>query len=125
MTDQMYMENILDHYKNPRNFSKMENSDICHKEHNPLCGDIVELFLKIDGNMVIDASFQGTGCAISQASTSLFTEFMKGKSVDEVKSLGKDGMLEMLGIEVSVLRLKCAVLSLKTFEVAVEGTQWV
>lgn len=123
MTDQMYMENILDHYKNPRNFSKMEDFDLSHKEHNPLCGDIIELFLKVSDDRVVDASFQGTGCAISQASASLFTEFMKGKTIAEVQALGKDGMLELLGIEVSALRLKCAVLSLKAFEVAVEGRQ--
>ena len=123
MTEQMYMENILDHYKHPRNFSMMENADFSHKEHNPLCGDIIELFLKVEGERVVDASFQGTGCAISQASTSLFTEFMKGKTIGEVQALGKDGMLEVLGIEVSALRLKCAVLPLKTFEIAVEGRQ--
>ena len=128
MSEQMYMANILDHYKHPHNFGKLENADLCHKEHNPLCGDIIELFVQLDEQKnIVHVNFHGTGCAISLASASMLTEFMKGKSLEEVKKLTQDDILEMLGIEVSVLRLKCALLSLKTLERAVykyeEGIQ--
>ena len=127
MSEQMYMENILDHYKHPRNFKKLEHSHMFHKEYNPLCGDIIELFVQMEGDVIKDVAFQGTGCAISQASASMLTDWMKGKSLEDVKKLNQDAILEMLGIQVSVLRLKCALLSLKTLERAVykyeEGIQ--
>ena len=113
----MYQENILDHYKSPRNFGKIENASVHHHEYNPLCGDEIELFLVIDENKkVADVKFQGKGCAISQASASLLSEEIKGKSIEELKKLTKENILELLGIPLSPVRLKCALLSLDTLK---------
>lgn len=115
--DAMYQENILDHYKNPRNFGKIENASVRHHESNPLCGDELDLFLVIDKNRkVADVRFNGRGCAISQASASMLTEQIKGKSIDELKKMTKENILEMLGIPLSPVRLKCALLSLDTLK---------
>ena len=113
----MYQENILDHYKSPRNFGKIENASVHHHEYNPLCGDEIELFLVIDENKkVADVKFQGKGCAISQASASLLSEEIKGKSIEDLKKLTKENILELLGIPLSPVRLKCALLSLDTLK---------
>ena len=115
--DLMYQENILDHYKSPRNFGKIENASVHHHEYNPLCGDEIDLFLVIDKNKkVVDIKFQGHGCAISQASASMLSEEIKGKSLDELKKLTKENILEMLSIPISPVRLKCALLSLDTLK---------
>ena len=113
----MYQENILDHYKSPRNFGKLNNASVHHHEYNPLCGDEIELYLIIDENRkVADVKFNGHGCAISQASASMLTEQIKGKIIDELKKMTKDDILEMLGIPISPVRLKCALLSLDTLK---------
>jgi len=113
----IYQENILDHYKNPRNFGKIENATVHHHEYNPLCGDKIDLFLVIDKNKKIaDVKFQGNGCAISQASASMLSEEIKGKNIHELKKLAKENILEILGIPISPVRLKCALLSLDTLK---------
>ncbi len=113
----MYQENILDHYKIPRNFGKIENASVHHHEYNPLCGDKIDLYLVIDENKkVTDVKFNGQGCAISQASASMLTEQIKGKSIDKLKKMTKEDILEMLGIPISPVRLKCALLSLDTLK---------
>ena len=115
--DLMYQEQILDHYKNPRNFGSIENASVHHHEYNPLCGDNVEIFLSIGKDKKIsDVKFKGHGCAISQASTSMLTEEVKGKSISEIKTMTKDDILKMLGIPISPVRLKCALLSLDTLK---------
>lgn len=115
--EMMYQENILDHYKSPRNFGKIENASVHHNEYNPLCGDKIELHLVIDKNKKIaDVKFNGQGCAISQASASMLTEQIKGKSIEELKKMAKEDILEMLGIPISPVRLKCALLSLDTLK---------
>ena len=115
--EMMYQENILDHYKNPRNFGKIENASVHHHEYNPLCGDEIEMFLVLDENRkVVDVKFNGHGCAISQASASMLTEQIKGKNIDELKKMTKENILEMLGIPISPVRLKCALLSLDTLK---------
>ena len=114
-TELMYQENILDHYKNPRNFGKIENASVHHHEYNPLCGDEIDIYLIIDQNKkIIDIKFSGKGCAISQASSSMLSEEIKGKKIDELKKLTKENILNMLGIPISPVRLKCALLSLDT-----------
>ena len=116
-TELMYQENILDHFKNPRNFGKIEKASVHHHEYNPLCGDEIEMYLVIDkNNNVVDVKFGGHGCAISQASASMLTEQIKGKSIDELKKLTKENILEMLCITLSPVRLKCALLSLDTLK---------
>ena len=114
MEPEIYKENILDHYKHPRNKQEMKNHTHKHTEHNPLCGDKITLFVKIEEGEVVDISFTGDGCAISQASASLLTEFVQGRSVAEVKEVNEDTIYELLGIPISPARLKCALLSLKT-----------
>ncbi|MBI2660360.1 SUF system NifU family Fe-S cluster assembly protein [Candidatus Woesearchaeota archaeon] len=113
----MYQENILDHYKNPHNFGKMENATVHHHEKNPLCGDELDMFLMIDENKkIVDVKVHPTGCAISVASASMLSDEIKGKSIDEVKNMTKEQILEMLGIPISPVRLKCALLSLDTLK---------
>ncbi len=120
--DQLYQENILDHYKNPRNFGVLEDADISHEEYNPLCGDRLTIQLKIGPDERVEAvRFHGQGCAISQASASMLTEMVEGKTLDEVKMLTKEDILDALGIPIGPVRLKCALLSLKTLKAGVYG----
>jgi nitrogen fixation NifU-like protein len=114
--EMMYQENILDHYKSPRNFGRLAGATVHHHEHNPLCGDEIEMFLVIKDNKIADVMFNGHGCAISQASASMLTEQIKGKSIEELKKITKESILEMLGIPISPVRLKCALLSLDTLK---------
>jgi len=114
--EMMYQENILDHYKRPRNFGKINNASVHHHEYNPLCGDEIELFLVVNDKKVADVKFQGKGCAISQASASMLSEEIKRKSIEELKKLTKENILELLGISLSPVRLKCALLSLDTLK---------
>jgi nitrogen fixation protein NifU and related proteins len=120
--DDFYKENILDHYRHPRNAGVLEQPTHSHEEHNPLCGDIVRLDLHVDENNVIDqVAFKGKGCAISQASASMLTEMIKGKTLDEAKALNKESILEALGIEIGPVRMKCALLSLKVLKAGAYG----
>jgi nitrogen fixation protein NifU and related proteins len=112
----MYMEQILDHYKNPRNKHIMEVCDIDHRGVNPLCGDDLRFMIKIEKSIVTEAAFDGKGCAISQASASMLTEKLVGMKLEDVKKLKNDDIFEMLGIHVSPARVKCALLSLKVLE---------
>lgn len=117
----LYREHILDHYQNPRNHGAIENPDISHEEYNPLCGDRLVIQLKLEDDHVADVKFHGEGCAISQASASMLTEAIEGKSVDELKALTKEDILDMLGIPIGPVRLKCALLSLKALKAGVYG----
>jgi nitrogen fixation NifU-like protein len=119
--DQFYREYILDHYKNPRNFGRLESPDITHEEENPLCGDVVGIDLKVEDGSISDVRFHGRGCAISQASASLLTERLKGMSLEDAKQIGKGDVLEELGIEISPARIKCALLSLKVLKAGAYG----
>jgi nitrogen fixation NifU-like protein len=119
--DQFYREFILDHYKNPRNFGRLENADISHEEYNPLCGDLVGMDFRIADGVIEDVRFHGRGCAISQASASLMTERLRGLSLDEARQVSKDDVLEELGIDISPARLKCALLTLKVLKVGAYG----
>lgn len=117
----LYREHILDHYQNPRNYGELEDPDISHEEYNPLCGDRLVIQLKIKDDRVAEVKFHGEGCAISQASASMLTELIEGKSLDEVKALTKEDVLDLLGIPISPVRLKCALLSLKALKAGVYG----
>lgn len=120
--DDLYREVIIEHYKNPSHRGKLDPHDISFADNNPLCGDHIEITLRLDENSnVKEALFDGHGCAISQASADLLMEFVIGKPLDEVKQLKKDDILEMLGIELGPVRLKCALLSLKVLKAGVYG----
>ncbi len=116
--EELYREHILDHYKNPRNKVKLSRFSHFCKQNNPLCGDEVEIFLRFEKERVEEISFVGQGCAISQASASLLTEHVKKKSLAEVSSLREQDILSLLGISLSPLRQKCALLSLQTLQKA-------
>ena len=119
--DQFYREYILDHYKNPRNFGRLENPDISHEEDNPLCGDVIGMDFRIKDGVIEDIRFHGRGCAISQASASLLTERLKGIPLEDAKKIGKADVLGELGIDISPARIKCALLSLKVLKVGAYG----
>ena len=119
--DQFYREYILDHYKNPRNFGRIEKPTLSHEEDNPLCGDVIGIDLLVKDGTVEDVKFRGRGCAISQAAASLLTERIKGMSLDDARTIGKDDILGELGIEISPARIKCALLSLKVLKVGAWG----
>ncbi len=121
MSSDIYKDIILDYYRNPRNFGDLPNRDVRAKDSNPLCGDIIEMQLKINDGRIEDVRFKGKGCAISQASASMLTETIKDKTLDEVKSMGKTDVLNLLGIDPGPTRIKCALLSLKVVKLAVYG----
>ena len=119
--DDLYRQNILDHYQNPRNFGTLPKPDISVEDSNPLCGDKIRMDLLVTEGRVEDVRFSGVGCSISRAAASMLTEEIKGKTLEEVKRIGRDEVLEMLGIELGPVRLKCALLALKTLKVGVYG----
>ncbi|OFX16247.1 SUF system NifU family Fe-S cluster assembly protein [archaeon RBG_16_50_20] len=121
MSSDIYKDIILDYYRNPRNFGDLANADVRAKDSNPLCGDIIEMQLKINDGKIDDVRFKGKGCAISQASASMLTEVIKGKSLDDVKAMGKSNVLELMGIDPGPTRIKCALLGLKVVKLAVYG----
>jgi nitrogen fixation NifU-like protein len=117
--DDLYRELILDHYKNPVYKGKIAGSDYSFEDENPLCGDFLHIDLQTDENGVItDARFDGHGCAISMASADMLLETLIGKTMEDVKKLNKQDILDLLGIELSPVRLKCALLSLKVVKAA-------
>ena len=119
--DQFYREYILDHYKNPRNFGRLEGADVSYEEYNPLCGDLVGMDFRLQDGIIEDVRFHGRGCAISQASASLMTERLKGMRLEDARQISKEDVLDDLGIEISAARLKCALLSLKVLKVGAYG----
>jgi len=119
--EQFYREYILDHYKNPRNFGRIDGPDITHEEYNPLCGDMVGMDFRVREGVIDDVKFHGRGCAISQASASLMTERLKGMTLEQARQVSKEDVLEELGIDISPARLKCALLSLKVLKVGAYG----
>jgi len=116
----VYSEIILDYYRHPRNKGTLDHAQISAKDSNPLCGDIIEMQLELDkNNSVRDVRFNGQGCAISQASASMLTELVKGKTVDDVRKISKEEILSLIGGQLSAVRLKCALLSLKVLKTGV------
>jgi nitrogen fixation NifU-like protein len=120
--EDLYRELIIDRYKNPQYRGILEPNDITFEDDNPLCGDHIRIDLRVDGDgRVVEVAFDGHGCAISQASADLLLESVLGKTLDEVKRINKQDVLDMLGIELGPVRLKCALLSLKVLKAGVYG----
>jgi nitrogen fixation NifU-like protein len=119
--DDLYREVIIEHYKNPSYRGKLDPHDISFADNNPLCGDHIQIDLRVKDGVVSEALFDGHGCAISQASADLLMESITGKPLEEVKKLGKQDILDMLGIDLGPVRLKCALLSLKVLKAGVYG----
>ena len=116
--DNLYREVILDHYKNPRGHGVIEGADVEAEGQNPLCGDEVSIFVSFDGDKIEDVKFRGRGCAISQASTSMLMEMVQGRTAAEIAELPKEDLLEEVGIPLTPVRLKCALLGLGVLKVA-------
>jgi nitrogen fixation NifU-like protein len=114
--DDLYRDYILEHYRRPHNFGVLEDANAQHEGANPLCGDRITLQLRLSGGAIAGVGFTGRGCAISQASASLLTDELKGKSVDDAAKMTSADILDLLGIEISPARLKCALLSLETMQ---------
>ena len=118
--DDLYREIIIDHYKNPRHKGRLDKSDFSFEDENPLCGDHLQIELRVDENQnVMDAKFDGNGCAISISTADLLIDSIIGKSVEELKELKKQDILDLLGIKLIPVRLKCALLSLKVLKAAI------
>jgi nitrogen fixation NifU-like protein len=119
--DDLYRENILDHYRNPRNGGHIDHPSATAEGVNPLCGDELAIELKVEDGVVTDVRYNGRGCAISQAAASMLSDQIKGRPVDELAAVGKDDVLEELGIPLTPIRLKCAMLSVGVLKVALNG----
>jgi nitrogen fixation NifU-like protein len=112
--DDLYRDYILEHYRRPHNFGVLEDPTASYEGANPLCGDRITMMLGIKDGVVSEVAFTGRGCAISQASASLLTDEIKGKTVEDVEKLTPDDLLDLIGVDISPARLKCALLSLDT-----------
>jgi nitrogen fixation NifU-like protein len=123
--DDIYRENILEHYQHPRHQGTLDQPDVTYEDANPLCGDRIRMDFRLDGDRIGDVRFSGVGCSISQAAASMLCEKIAGMPLAEARALGRDDVLEMLGIELGPVRLKCALLALKTMKAGLYGMrQW-
>jgi nitrogen fixation protein NifU and related proteins len=120
--DDLYRDYILEHYRRPHNFGQLDGATASQEGANPLCGDRITMQLRVRGDVIDGVAFTGRGCAISQASASLLTDEIKGKGVDTAQAMTSGDVLELLGIEISPARMKCALLSLETMHGALGPT---
>ncbi len=123
MTTDIYKETILDHYRHPRNYGDLPNANAHAKDANNLCGDVIEMQVRVTAGMIEDVRFRGEGCAISMATASMLTEFSKRKRVSEVKKLGKDDLIRLLGADPGPARVECALLALGVLKAAMNAQQ--
>ena len=121
--DEIYREEILEHSQNPRQHGTLESPTYTYEDANPLCGDRIRIDVNVEAGRVADVRFSGQGCAISQAAASMLCEKVMGMELEQVKQISRDDVLEMLGIELGPVRLKCALLGLKTLKAGVYGIE--
>ena len=122
MDSSLYREQIIDLYEHPLNYGTLDPHDFSYEEDNPLCGDVIRIDVRLDENdRVADVKWSGDGCAISQASASLLTDEIRGMTIDEVKSFSKERLLDLIGVPLSMARVKCALLSLKVLKAGAYG----
>ena len=121
MSDDLYRDIILDHYRSPRNKGILDPADYTYEDVNPLCGDEIRIDVRVKDDKIDEIAFSGRGCAISQASASILMEMTDGKSLEEVKAITKEDLLEELMVPISPARLKCALLSLKVLKAGIYG----
>ena len=114
----MYAEDIIANYEHPHNKGKLDNPSISMHNYNPLCGDEITMYLKIDNGKIADVKFEGTGCAISMATASMLTDFVKSKSLNEIEQMGVKSVFDLIGFDPGPARLKCATLSLRALKEA-------
>ena len=117
----IYQEELLDHYENPSNYGTLPNPDISHEEDNPLCGDKIRMDLMVEDGTIKEVRFSGHGCTISQAAASMLTEKIEGRSLEEIKNLSRDDIMDMIGIPLGPVRVKCALLALKVLKAGAYG----
>ncbi len=122
MSSDMYREQIIDLYENPLNYGELDPNDFSYEEDNPLCGDVVRIDVRLDDEQrVAEVRWSGDGCAISQAAASLLTEEIKGLALEHLKAFPKERLLELIGVPLSMARVKCALLSLKVLKAGAYG----
>ena len=119
----IYREKLLDHYNNPRNYGKLVDADAIIKLENISCGDSIELYLKVENGKAVAINFEGEGCAVAIASASMLTEFAVGKTIEEIKQIDFDELQKILGIQLTLSRIKCANLSLETLQKALKSIE--
>lgn len=122
-SDSIYREIILEHSKNPRNRGVLDPADFTYEDVNPMCGDEIRIDVRVLDDRISEIKFSGRGCAVSQASASILTEMAEGKSLADVRNIGKDELLDEIGIPVSPARMKCALLGLKVLKAGVYGIE--
>jgi nitrogen fixation NifU-like protein len=120
MTTDIYKETILDHYRHPRNYGDLPGANAQARDANNLCGDVIEMQVRVSANTIDDVRFRGEGCAISMATASMLTEFSRNKTVTEVKKLGKDDLIKLLGADPGPARIECALLALGVLKAALD-----
>lgn len=117
----IYQEELLDHYENPSNYGTLPDPHISHEEDNPLCGDRIRMDLYVEDDTIKQVRFSGHGCTISLATASMLTEKIEGKTLTEVKNLSRDDIMDMIGIPLGPVRVKCALLALKVLKAGAYG----
>jgi len=123
--DDLFCENILEHYKHPRNRGTLEDPDYTYEDSNPLCGDRLRMDFRVRDGVIVETRFVGHGCSISQAAASMLSEKLEGMRLEDARRIGRGDVLDMLGIELGPVRLKCALLALKTMKAGLYGiNQW-
>lgn len=119
--DELYREHILDHYRHPHHFGKMEHASCSARQVNPLCGDEITVYVSLRDAIIHDISFVGKGCALSIASASLLTDHLQEKSLDVARAMTDEDIMKLLGVRLGVVRMKCGLLSLRALHAALDG----